>query len=551
MATIQIIQGPDRQRSYELTDGENIIGRQGKPVQLADTTTSRRHARLIREDGLWYIEDMGSANGTYVNGVRLTRPIPLNRGDQVRCGATLLVFTETGDSSSYGVDVDEDGNLVDAAIVATVPSNEDSVVMPSLEAGAKAINNLRILYDLINDVQSVFNTDMLLRQTLDKIFSVIQADRGYILLIDEDGKLTPKAVRIGADKDPQNIPISRTIINEVVSKQVGVLSSNAVSDQRFTSGKSVHNFGIHSAVCVPIKGRERILGIIHIDCGVSDHTYTTEHLRLLTAIGYQTGLALDNLALYESAVQSERLAAVGETVALLSHHIKNILQALGSGVEVVEMAISRGDLSGAKSSWPIVQRSLGRINTLILNMLTFSKERTPLLEPVNINHVLKECVELELPRADDFGQALMTDFDDMPPIPADIAGLQQVFLNLIANALDAAENDVGVVTVTSRFDSMNRQAIVRIIDNGRGIDPDDLDGIFEPFFSNKGQKGTGLGLAVAKKIVEEHGGRITVESKVDEGAAFTITLPAVRGKPDSGDTNKPVVYLILRQGRAP
>ena len=129
----------------------------------------------------------------------------------------------------------------------------------------------------------------------------------------------------------KRIPISRTIINEVIARQVGVLSSNAMSDKRFTSGKSVHDYGIRSAICVPIKGREKILGVIHVDCSVSDQTYSTEQLRLLTAIGYQTGLAVENVWLYESAVQSERLAATGETVAFLSHHIKNILQAMVGG----------------------------------------------------------------------------------------------------------------------------------------------------------------------------------------------------------------------------
>jgi hypothetical protein len=137
---------------------------------------------------------------------------------------------------------------------------------------------------------------------------------------------------------PQDqVPVSRTIINEVVTKQVGVLSSNAMSDKRFTSGKSVHNFGIRSAVCVPIKGRERILGVIHVDSSVSENTYTTEQLRLLTAIGYQAGLAIDNVVLHEAAVQSERLAAVGETAAFLSHHVKNLLQALQGGIDLVEV----------------------------------------------------------------------------------------------------------------------------------------------------------------------------------------------------------------------
>lgn len=539
MATIQIIQGPDKQRTFTLVDGENIIGRQGEPIRLIDGTVSRQHSRLERRQGQWFIEDMGSANGTLVNGVRLTKPLALKRGDQVRCGATLLIFADSDDATARGVDVDEEGNLVDAAIVATVPSNEDSVVLPSPEAGAAAIDTLRILYELINDLGSIFNIDLILRQTLEKVFTVIKADRGYMMLVDEKGKLTLKASRVSSESDTQEVPISRTIIDQVIANAVGVLSSNAMGDKRFTSGKSVHNFGIRSAICVPIKGRDRILGVIHVDSSVSEHTYTTEQLRLLTAIGYQTGMAIDNVALHQAAVQSERLAAVGETVAFLSHHIKNILQAFGAGADVVDTAISCGDMDRVKSSWPIVQRGLGRINRLILNMLAFSKEREPLLEPINVNHVLNECIESAAAGADSRGVAIMTDLDDVPPIPADASGLAQAFMNLLSNAMDAVADQSGVVTLASMYDSMNRAVVIRVIDNGSGIEEDKLDEIFTPFYSGKGQKGTGLGLAVARKVVREHQGAIAVSSKLGEGTTFTITLPSRRGG-SMGDTNMPL-----------
>jgi len=540
VAAIQVLQGPDKGRKFELAEGENILGRQSRSVPLKDGTISRQHSRIVKSGRDWVLEDLGSANGTFLNGVRVTRPSPLKLGDQIRIGSTLLVFARSAASEpAASVEVDEDGMLVDAAIVATLPSNEDSVIIPTPEAGAQAIGNLRILYDLIAEVGSIFDVDELLTCTLDRIFSVVKADRGFIMLADETGKLQVRAARAGTPRPHQDIPVSRTIINEVMGKQVGVLSSNAMSDKRFTSGKSVHNFGIRSAVCVPIKGRDRILGVIHVDCGVSEHTYSTEQLRLLTAIGYQTGLAVENVRLYEQAVQQERLAAVGETVAFLSHHIKNVLQALMAGIDLVEMALHRDDLGKAKDAWPIVQRNLARINEQILNMLAFSKSREPLLENVNVNHVLGECVELVTARADERGVAILTQLDDLPPIPADTAGLQQAFLNLLHNALDAVEDKTGSVTLTSEYDSLNRRVVVRVSDNGSGIEAEKLPDIFTPFYSSKGQKGTGLGLAVARKVFEEHRGRIEAESKPGHGTTFTVILPAQAGG-DATETKGPV-----------
>jgi len=537
VASIQVIQGPDKGRRFELGKGENVLGRQSRRIPLTDGTTSRRHAVITFTDAKWVLTDLGSANGTYLNGVRLKAPTPLKLGDQIRIGSSLLVFSGGQPAADAGVDLDEDGLLVDAAIVATVPSNEDSVIIPTPEAGARAIDNLRILYDLIGEVGSIFDVDVLLQHTLARVLKVIKADRGYILLIGEDGELKLKTSRINTGDD-RDVPISHTIIREVMKKEVGVLSSNAMSDKRFAAGKSVQNFGIRSAICVPIKGREGVLGVIHLDSSVFEQTYSTEQLRLLTAIGYQTGLAIDNVSLHQAAVQSERLAAVGETVAFLSHHIKNILQAMSAGADVVEMGLQAGDVNKAASAWPIVQRNLGRINGLILNMLAFSKSREPALENVNLNHVIGECVELQMPHADERNVALICELDDLPPISADSAGMHQAVLNLVTNALDAVEDGAGVVTVSSKYDSMNRNVIVRVADNGSGIEADRLEQIFTPFFSSKGHRGTGLGLAVTKKVVEEHHGRIEVASEPGKGTTFTITLPACTAG-DSGETHGP------------
>jgi signal transduction histidine kinase len=537
MASLEIIQGPDTGRTFELDGDDALIGRQSETVPISDGTVSRRHARLHRQGDGWIIEDAGSVNGTFVNGVRVNRPIPLRQGDQVRVGRTLLVFGGPA-AAAPRLDVDENGGLVEASIMATVPSAEDSVIIPTPEAGAEAIENVRILYDLAREAATIFNLDQLLRRVVDLVFDVVQADRAYVVLLGPDGELIPKAARSRGDgQQEDNPPISRTIINEVIRRQVGVLSSNAMRDKRFSSGKSVHDYGIRSAIVAPIKGHERILGILHVDSSVSQHTYTTEQLRLLTAIGYQTGLAAENVRLYEAQVRSERLTAVGETVALLSHHIKNILQGLQAGSDLVENALEKENLAKAGESWPIVRRSLDRINGLILNMLAFSKERKPLLESVNVNFVVSELVEFLTPQADDRGVALMTDLSDLPPIPADTAGLHQALLNLLSNALDAVADATGVVTIATDFDSMDQEVVVRVTDNGVGIEPEEIDHIFEIFHSNKGQKGTGLGLAVVRKVVREHGGRVEVDSQVDQGTTFTVHLPA-RQSP-SGETIAP------------
>ena len=127
----------------------------------------------------------------------------------------------------------------------------------------------------------------------------------------------------------------------------------------------------------------------------------------------------------------------------------------------------------------------------------------------------------------------------MPPIPIDGNAIHQAVMNLLGNALDAAPAKTGVVTLRTRFLAESHEAQIAVSDNGPGISPERHEELFEAFHSTKGQRGTGLGLAVTRKIVEEHGGRIEVRSEPKQGATFIITLPSDRVVLDSGDTRLP------------
>jgi signal transduction histidine kinase len=386
--------------------------------------------------------------------------------------------------------------------------------------------------------------DQVLEVVMDLVFEHVKADRGIILVIDQRrNELVPKVVRTRDEGDngdngqktrgDDKIHASRTIINYVLDKGEGVLSSNAMTDSRFSKGKSVHNLGIRSALCVPIKARrmdgkdgDDIIGVIYIDSSVKNYTYSTDQLRLLTAIGLQAGLAIQNAKLYQAGLQAERLAAIGETTAALSHSIKNILQALRGGADVVEMGIRNNNLPQTGKGWRVVDRNLEKIYNLTMNLLAYSKAREPKLEFVNPKRLLEDCVELIAPAANDKGVMVVADVDkDHPAIPLDPDGLHQAIMNLLSNALDAVTPQEGLINLTCKYDGENRQTIIEITDNGSGIPEPMMKHMFELFHSTKGNRGTGLGLAVTRKIVEEHEGSISVQSKQGEGTTFTIRLP--------------------------
>ena len=557
MLTLLVLQGPDKGRRYELPDAVTLIGRESRQMLITDDTVSRRHCELIPEDNRWILKDLGSINGTYLNGARMTGRAELKLGDQLRVGRTLMVFgAQPGISRLVGSAVALAGKEagMDSSIMHTL-SSDDSMILAVPEPAAVAMSNLKILYQLSATLGGNVSIEQLVEVVMDLVFESVKADNGLILLLDAvSGELVPAVVRTrDSAKDParlgpdEKIHASRTIVNHVLMTGEGVLSSNAMTDQRFSKGKSVHDLGIRSALCVPIKapqfaekGPAAIVGLIYVDSSVRNYTYSPEQLRLLTAIGMQAGMAIQNFKLYQSQLKTERMAAIGETTAALSHSIKNILQALRGGADVVEMGLKATNMNQTGKGWRIVSRNLERIYNLTLNLLAYSKEREPRLELVNINSIAKECLELLAPLANDKHIMAVADLDqDHPPIPMDPDGMHQVLMNLLGNALDAVEPEKGLIRIVTRFDAENQRSVIEVSDNGTGIPANVLPHIFELFHSTKGNRGTGLGLAVARKIVEEHDGTISVTSKPGEGAMFRVYLPVLPIHLEGADTHFP------------
>src|SRR5215212_1674399 len=194
-----VLQGPDKGRRFELPDAPALVGRDSRQLPLTDNTVSRRHAELTPGDENWIIKDLGSSNGTYINGVRVTNRYNLKLGDQIRVGRTLMVYgAQPGVSRARGDAVSLAGDeAMDASIMHTVPSNDDSMVLAVPEPAADAIRNLRLLYQLAPALGSSFEVNQILDIVMDLVFEHVKADRGVILLLDEKTEeLEPRVVRM-------------------------------------------------------------------------------------------------------------------------------------------------------------------------------------------------------------------------------------------------------------------------------------------------------------------------------------------------------------------
>lgn len=554
MARLIVIKGPDEGKQYDLPPGEPVsIGRdRNNRLVLHDTEVSRRHAEIAAQNGGFLIRDVGSANGTLVN-TQPVREVPLNPGDHITLGQTILVFSAARTERANGAAAEIASQIrliapkdeeVPSAIVKTVAEDEGSRILARPDqAGTQWLKtrlaSLSVMYETTQAVSHILDLDQLLDRILELIFNSIPADHGCVMLRNPDsGEFDPKAVRFRDGVSRQDkMTVSRTIMEWVLNHKQGVLISDAARDTRFATGNSITKFNIREVICVPMKGRHETHGVLFLDTVakkiVADGkeevpaTLAEEHLSLAIAIAHQAALAVEETRYHQAMVQGERLAAVGQTIAALSHHIKNIMQGILFGSDMVRSGMSDKDDELLEKGWRLVEKNQGKIHDLVMDMLSFSKDRDPLIESTDLNKVAEDVIEVVRGRAEDKGVRLDVRLSPtLPAVPADPDGVHKGLLNILTNALDAVEDrEDPYVGVQTLLEPNGQWARIVVLDHGPGIPPEKLADIFKPFVSTKGARGTGLGLPVSRKIFREHGGDVVAESKVGKGSKFILRLP--------------------------
>lgn len=562
MASLFVVRGRDQGKHFQLSRPVSRIGRESSSdIQIFDSEASRTHAEFhLGSDGKCELLDLNSSNGTLINGKRITRQ-KLFSGDRIEIGTTLLIFTGTGQPSAmdaaHGVDIVlKSQEAVGSRIVSSLSQSSSG----SHLAASEADRSLEVMYLTAIAVGRTDDLDELLNRVLRLVFDWVEADRGCVMLRDpETGRLQPAARcdREGAQtsRRQQPIAISNTILDYVLEHKEGVRTSDARDDSRFDAAASIVHGGVREALCVPLQGRYDIVGALYVDTYTPPgqvmatghlQRFNDDHLRLITAIGHQAALAIEDTFYYSALLQSERLAAMGQTIASLSHHIKNILQGIRGGSYLIEAGLDRNDTDAVRRGWSIVDRNQDRISNLVMDMLTFSKEREPEKVEGDLNATVRDVVELMQTRAGEMDVSLSCVLEEtLPPAVFDPDAIHRALLNLVTNAIDAAsgafasdddfdsdetvesaESEPGSVLVRTSFEP-GTGWLIDVVDNGPGVDQQDREKIFSLFESRKGMRGTGLGLPVSAKIMREHGGEIEIiDCDETEGTCFRLRLPA-------------------------
>ena len=312
---VRIKNGPNKGHVHKISGQTITLGRDVEStIQILDKGASRNHAEIFMIGEMCFIRDLSSRNGTYVNEERVEEEL-LREGDRVQVGSTVCVFESGGGVSGDTRNIhfsqrdDEDlGSTLELRL-------DDLATMEGTEEPRESAN-FRAVYQVGKIISAEHDEEILMDKMLTQVSELVPADNIYIFLRDpETNNLVPRATW---EAEPgKGVQISRTIIKRAVSETRSVLTSDAMSDARFKERESIIMGQIRSVICVPLLSQEKVVGVLYLHSSRVAQTFVQEDLELMTAVGTQVAIALDNIAVtrrqretFMSAIRA--LVALGE-----------------------------------------------------------------------------------------------------------------------------------------------------------------------------------------------------------------------------------------------
>jgi serine phosphatase RsbU (regulator of sigma subunit) len=324
MPKLIIKNGPVSGEEFEI-NGDIVVGRGTMTdIVIIDPTISRRHAMVALADDRYVVSDLQSGNGTRVNGMAIHEPTPLRDGDEVQFGniradflwqddkkskelnETIVKIQEAEDKGKTKQQVERMDAGDPAASLVIQPTEE--IHRDDMDALLEMSKRLQVIYDVGKAITTTLDEDKLMNLIMDKLFEVFaQANRGFIMLYDpKDGQLTPKVAR-NKKGEATEITVSRTLVKEAIDSRQGILSKDAMDDDRYSMAQSIAQFKIHSVICVPMVADDLVLGVLHIDADDPLHPFDKDDMALLLGIAGQAALSLANTRLHTRLLKQELL----------------------------------------------------------------------------------------------------------------------------------------------------------------------------------------------------------------------------------------------------
>lgn len=393
------------------------------------------------------------------------------------------------------------------------------------------------LFEVSQLVNSTLQLEDLLEIVMDRAIAVTSAERGFLMLRDEvSGQLHFAVARNMRQQDIEEsaFQVSRSIVNRVAETAEPILTDNASQDPRFADSVSIATYVLRSILCVPLQVKNRTIGVLYVDNRVRIGHFTPEDLSLLTAFANQAAVAIENARLFEHVCVLDRLK--GDFLESVSHELRSPLTSLTLGLELARASVQGSDADLLETA----VESARRLSDIVERLTRFSEiEREGAAwisaeggQTIPLRELLGEALEPHRAEAEKKGLMMNLVIEGeivSLPVPR---GLLRALQELLANAVSYTEK--GVIFVTAR--RADRELLLSVADTGIGVPSDEMPYIFDKLFRGRKVRalartqGLGLGLAVARWVVETLGGRIWAESIENKGSVFTIALPLVKEK---------------------
>lgn len=562
--------GLESEKVFPLKNGATTIGRSKEnDIVILDASISRQHVRIEVSGERVALSDLQSSNGTFVNGARVENSV-LKHGDIVRCGDITFSFRE---NLTILQEINSGVRLGFHELLITEKGrfSTSALKIKQKDAQQRTKDKLQILLEVSEMLSSPDEIDALLQKIVDFLFVIMDVDRAAIMMVNEEtGLLESRIQRSAVEVREGETIFSRSIVNYVLQKSVSVISSDAREDPRFVTTGSILRQSIRSSICVPLKTRDKVIGVIYVDNVTVPMRFVGEDLEFLSVFGNQAAVAIENSKLYkkieedardreaelrrlvderthELSLEKERAERAmllaeeanrtkSQFLANMSHELRTPLNAIIGYSEMLQeeiMDLGHEDLIPDLKRIQTAGRHLLALINDILDLSKIEAGRMELfLENFNLSFLLDEVVTTVRPLVKKNNNSMEYHCgDNLGAMFADMTRLRQVLFNLLSNASKFTKD--GTVTLTVDRMAINGHDWVefRVSDTGIGMTQEQLGKLFQAFSQAdpsiaRKYGGTGLGLVISLRFCQMMGGTIDVESKPDHGTTFTVKIPA-------------------------
>lgn len=279
-----------------------------------------------------------------------------------------------------------------------------------------------------------------------------------------------------------------------------------------------------SLLAVPMQCNGKLIGIVGVHDKSGGRAFSQSDLSQLKKMAEEAATEIHQAQEKRAQLQQLRRDAIHNVISGLSNYLKHLLHGISTGAAVVDSAMKERNMENLKKGWHVVRQNEKRIANLVRDLVYLTGEKKATLIPTNITDLMRNVASTLRRTANEKNILMKLDIrEGIPEMPADPIGFHRALHHLLSNALDSIEKKGGKVTVNVY--PQPPYLLIEMQDTGKGIPPENLQRIFEPFFSTKEHRGIGIGLSVTQKVMEEHGGEIEVSSTLGKGTLFVLKLP--------------------------